>query len=577
MKIFGKYLLMSAIAVGLWSCSDDAPEVNNPDESVDEVYMSVRIQLPTSGGSRSTTTGDNTSSDGTEVGKSFENNVSTVLLVLAEPGTNKYISHKVIDNPTQDGSTVSAKGTFNKSMLVTYLNSSDGNNKISLFAFCNYTDKLKEAIETIDPESAQASTWFNDLKHDLVNAGYSWSNQASNEAIWRKESFLMANESLCTGYLPTLEELNAGKYNSASEPCPLTGTGSIRVQRSVARFDFMDGSPETTAPNTYNFATTSDNDPTLQITLTHMSLVNLSKQFYHLIRTSQDGKPNDENGKDQTNLCGADNTTDWVVDTDAAQKVKGLTMPSNNFYYWTDANDWNPSNWDTIEISELANHEDQNFEGWIPGENGKERGYKIWRYATENTIPSLPRNQRNGISTGVIFQGILTCTDNADESIRNAMEEGEPLYAFDGKFYGSWESVGEFAAANAGKPAYTDMIAAYNNCKESTSESDRVANGFAIYRYDSTLQGYPMHYYYWNRHDDNGNPAVMGHMEFQVVRNNIYKLRVTDIKGLGHPTKPGDDPDPFDPEDPDEEENVYFTVKVAIVPWVVRVNDITFP
>ena len=68
----------------------------------------------------------------------------------------------------------------------------------------------------------------------------------------------------------------------------------------------------------------------------------------------------------------------------------------------------------------------------------------------------------------------------------------------------------------------------------------------------------------------------MGPMEFQVVRNNVYKLAVTEISKLGHPRKTENDPDPEDPDNPDEESNVYFKVRVEVLPWVVRVNNIEF-
>ena len=91
-----------------------------------------------------------------------------------------------------------------------------------------------------------------------------------------------------------------------------------------------------------------------------------------------------------------------------------------------------------------------------------------------------------------------------------------------------------------------------------------------------------MYYYYWNRHNDNGNPNQMGPMEFATVRNNVYKICVTSVDGLGHPlpnpdgTQP-DDPDPINPNHPDEKADVYLGVSVKILPWVVRQNDVTFP
>ena len=68
----------------------------------------------------------------------------------------------------------------------------------------------------------------------------------------------------------------------------------------------------------------------------------------------------------------------------------------------------------------------------------------------------------------------------------------------------------------------------------------------------------------------------MGPMEFATVRNNVYKLAVTKLRRLGHPGDPKDDPDPNVPDDPDEEDVVYMDVKVEVLPWVVRVNNIEF-
>ena len=36
------------------------------------------------------------------------------------------------------------------------------------------------------------------------------------------------------------------------------------------------------------------------------------------------------------------------------------------------------------------------------------------------------------------------------------------------------------------------------------------------------------------------------------------------------------DPDPVEPENPDEDGDVYLRVSVEVLPWVVRVNDIVF-
>lgn len=106
-----------------------------------------------------------------------------------------------------------------------------------------------------------------------------------------------------------------------------------------------------------------------------------------------------------------------------------------------------------------------------------------------------------------------------------------------------------------------------------------VGQNFTIYKADNDTDlggGYFCYYFYWNRHNDNGEATVMGPMEFGIVRNNVYKLTVSTISQLGHPTNPDDDPDPVKPDDPDEEDKVYMSVNVEVLPWVVRVNDIEF-
>ena len=147
----------------------------------------------------------------------------------------------------------------------------------------------------------------------------------------------------------------------------------------------------------------------------------------------------------------------------------------------------------------------------------------------------------------------------------------------DGNMFASWEDVKAEAEKEGNEN--TAIKAAYDACKEITEATARdakaVEQGFTIYRYDDDVNAYCTLYYYWNRHVDNNN-AVMGEKEFGVVRNNVYKLSVTEISGLGHTRKPGDDPDPVDPNDPDEKSDVKIKVSCIVDPWTVRVNNIKF-
>lgn len=105
-------------------------------------------------------------------------------------------------------------------------------------------------------------------------------------------------------------------------------------------------------------------------------------------------------------------------------------------------------------------------------------------------------------------------------------------------------------------------------------------NNFTLYKASNEADGegwgYYCYYFYWNRHNDNKKSGEMGPMEFATVRNNVYKLAVKNINSFGHPRVTVYDPEPEKPGDDDEKRLRYFQVQVEVLPWVVRVNDISF-
>ena len=76
------------------------------------------------------------------------------------------------------------------------------------------------------------------------------------------------------------------------------------------------------------------------------------------------------------------------------------------------------------------------------------------------------------------------------------------------------------------------------------------------------------YYPYWIRHENNDDQHVMGVMEFDIVRNNIYDISVSEIKGLGL-----SEVDVPDPTDPDESGDAQLTVILNVKDWVVRSNS----
>lgn len=639
MKISSK-ILVSLFALGaLAGCSSDETEVTPvvPDGSKEVAFMSVRVALPTAKGGRSTTGTD----VGSEVGLDPENNVATVLLVLATTD-NKYIAHSLVGGlSTGKGSaTVPVKAKLARTDIQKMYNGEDAKDEnIRVFVFCNPTQELLALVGGLSSDDADAD-WTNAV------CGVSQGSGADkNLTIWADNSFLMSNAAPAVRKIPAKFGSWLSDY-SESTPFDLSGTndgkvdnsaaangGPIRVERSVARFDFRDGSP--LGDNTYDIGMTAgEPDGSLHVKLTRMALVNMSSEFHYLRRVSANGLPTG------ATLCGAETVDNYVVDTDAefkrtadltsAEDLGALKQHFNYPLFNVDGQIDNNTRlqWDNYRLDDvLGKDRPEDNPSWTTS------GYRIWRYVTENTIPGENTRQKNGLTTGVIFKGQLLAGQQLEEAHKNlylaingdyvvtAVEGGAYtltidnkhypiLYLFQDRLYVGWndEVVRAAATAGEGSPLYAAAMSTndagnphelYQALVKANAEGDSTAvqkaltafraaakkAGFTLYQASNDAEtgdvtndgpGYYFYYYAWNRHNDNADKGTMGPMEFGVVRNNVYKLAVTKISRLGHPRITDNDPDPVDPDDPDEDGDVYLTVAVEVLPWTVRVNDFEF-
>lgn len=530
------YLFMAmGVAMAMTACSDDMDlgenPGTNPEENVDQVFMQFALELPTA--SRSTTQVGGGSNAGVEIGQEKENTVSDVLVVITDADDNSYITQsKLVSNPAPAGN-----NTYVVPFSSTELTSYAGKN-VNVYVFCNPTEEIKKA-STID----------------VNNDTYKLSS-AADATIWTDNKFLMTNAD--ADYTRTMPE-SFNNYKVESSPFNI---GTINVERAAARFDYK----STVANETYTLMG-EDSAPEVTVTLTDMALVNMSQEFYYLRRVSDDGT----NTHTSKTIGGTEKNTNYVVDTDATWKSSYSNTTSDEasyFFYVYNPNSTAGITW--TSINSLTTED--NDESWNSGEseNTSKDGYKIWRYSTENTIPAAVTNQKKGITTGVVFKGVINPVK--DGAIKTAMDAKSTVYVYNDIMYGTWNDVKTAASSD---PV---LKLAYDKVGETENKTTAVANGFTVFEPTSTDENgkYEVLYYYWNRHNDNNNDGSMGPMEFGVVRNNVYKLSVTGVNKFGHPTDPDNDPDPEDPEDPDESDNVYFSVMAKVLPWVVRVNDIEF-
>ncbi len=647
----------AALMLAFVGCSHDELTDGNSgtgnNNSKDAVYMNVTVQLPVGTRTRSTTTDQGGSSDGTEVGLDRENKVYSILLVLADKD-NKLIgcAEKSESLTTGADGKVTTVQSISKSVLSEYYGGDQGTlneekQKINVFVFCNPTSALRGVFGGV---SAGDETWYD----QVCTISETQQGGSDNAAIWggpdHQGGFLMSSYEISTKQFPAnFSDWN--NYTKVDTPFKLSGKNevieggssdaiidngnAIKVERSVARFDFKDASTIPGKNNTYNVVKDPENENKyiMQIQLQKMALINMSKNFYYLRRVSNNGL------NTNVTLCGTETSTNYVVDTDAAEKNDGSIIAdkkyADHFNFClgnSSGNTWTidataRNQWFTSKILDVLGGTEDNPSWDGTATHGD---YKIWRYVTENTIPGETSNQKNGISTGIVFKGqMIASGDDTESSLYKALTKAtgnaanDPiLYTYGNNIYVRWTEVRAMAInQGVGNPMYEAVFgqpkkvvpvaekatsesgdkieAVYSDDEESadykwnawynaeggkteknlqTFKASATKAGFTLYESstDDGVKGYYCYYFYWNRHNDNGNAGVMGPMEFGVVRNNVYKLAVTNIHKLGHPRVSENDPDPKDPDDPDEEGDVYLSVSVEVLPWVVRINNIEF-
>ena len=99
---------------------------------------------------------------------------------------------------------------------------------------------------------------------------------------------------------------------------------------------------------------------------------------------------------------------------------------------------------------------------------------------------------------------------------------------------------------------------------ENTADADAdLVNNLDVY-YDGKC------YYYSAqiKHFEDGKDNAAGVMEYAIMRNNIYSLAVTNVKGIGSATLT------LTPNAPVVDVSAYVNLEVNILKWIVRFNDL---
>lgn len=516
------FYLMAAFLVAMVGCNKE-PQAGpgQDDASGDAVYMSFKVSTLET---KSSTEDDGTSdaNPDKEVGFANENKIQMIDLILVELDAQGAETANVVraDNVTASESQTDVYvASFNKNENSVELQ--EGNYNVYIYANA-------DANETVN-----LVTDYTEVGADLKVAG----------GIAESDKFFMTSASVKSA---TVSDLAA--HTTPSTPLDL---GTFDVQRAAARFDVATAEANTV----FEIA------DGVTLTITDVALINRAKNFYDFKRVAAvvDATPV---------LLGLETSNNWVVDYNWGA--------ANTYHYPMAVNDEDTYPWVAVTALETADN-------WtdVDTEPTPAEEYYVLDYAAENTLKGIDA-QKKGVTTGVVFRAKI-------EGALVTAAAGQPIYAFGNVLYGTWDTMAATAFAE-GSTLYA-LQAAINSVSTKGTDgkytlnadvdaADLAAAGFT--GYSAAADGsYFTTYYYWNRHNDNGNNDTMSIMEFAVVRNNVYKLAVTDIKKYGHPynpdpDNPNPDPDPENPTDPDESVNYYFTVSVKVLPWVVRVNNIEF-
>lgn len=653
----------------------------------------VQLPALEEGRSSTNTPDDNdyvTSNGGTEIGREEENKIVSALIVLADKN-NGFIAYSTASAKgiagsdgqlTGESSTAASSGAIvagvdgttasitvpisANTLNVFYEKNADPetgilrDNTVRVFVFCNYPADLLNEFKKFNEDYIGKSDWTNlsceVWEKSSENLNLSDADNRNTAVLATASGLPMSNASIATATIPASVDgwlnfydetlpFEMSKNNTAididNSKTSINPTGGpVKVERSIARLDFRDGRPDPdAAPFTYHIGVQATGDNTLDMTIVRMCLVNMSKHFYYLRRVSNNGHSDGEGFK----VCGLESTVNYVVDVDADLKcVHQEGTDTRNNGIGTSENPYSKhfnfclGKGETEESWIINEDARQQWHRVTPAEvvnqpanrNDASGQYKIWRYVTENTIPGVTQ-QKNGISTGIVFKGRLTRTPQTPADLADAIDnnywinpangqkvpQGTPgavldnpvLYMFDNTIYVKWPSI--YAAASAAAPGdvlnnavltvntekgYTQSPNAFYIAWQTAGGGQRpgeagyaqflqfkkaaVDAGITIYQSVTERDGfgYYCYYYYWIRHNDNNIPGVMGNMEFAIVRNNVYKLSINNIRRIGHPRLSENDPEPITPDTPDEQSDVYLTVDVHTLPWVVRRNAIEF-
>lgn len=542
-----KYMSMMGLAALLlttWSaCSDDTdiPGGENPEEA--RAYTTVTIAVPNGvAETRAGTTAD-TDDNTTEAGSEDEYKVKTANLYLFPGGAGSSFGSATlkeiisINQFTQmTASTADAK-TIVWTSKKTALTPGD----YRIYIVVNGT------VNGVDNTSKNSLTEADFLAKTTADA-------TGVIAVVPEAGLVMASRS------PKSDNMNTLPYIAQTITKDPEQTIAATVERMMGKITVTAGGANvSSAPNVYtSFSTTVDAIGNItNITLTGYYVVNARKEGYYFRHVDKESTAT--NPLTEANYGNSTTSLPYVVDPKTYSKTYSGTPAALAGSYA----DWYLQGSGAFGLLSFGS-----FGGTytaMPGYSSAAAETKVAAYCHENTM--LKDKQKNGYTTGIVFKAEIAPSKMMQKkSGADGVEESSTFTGMSEIFYHSGIFYKDIAAL---KEAGVLLEAGTTSSSAGGAPADLKKNDVQCFKKGSADGKFVCYYPYWIKHIPSENVAE-DVMEFGIVRNNVYKVTVTSIQGVG---KDGVTEDIITDTETDDPTTVLLNVKLSIKPWTVRANS----
>lgn len=542
-----KYMSMMGLAALLlttWSaCSDDTdiPGGENPEEA--RAYTTVTIAVPNGvAETRAGTTAD-TDDNTTEAGSEDEYKVKTANLYLFPGG---------------------ASSSFGSAKLKEI---------ISIDQFTQMTASTADAKTIVWTSKKTALTPGDYRIYIVVNGTVNGVTDGSKNSLTEAD-FLAKTTADATGVIAAVPEAglvmaSRSPNNDKTNTLPYIAqtitkdpeqTIAATVERMMGKITVKaEGTNVASAANKYtSFSTTVTAIGNItDITLKGYYVVNARKEGYYFRHVDKESTAT--NPLTEANYGNSSTSLPYVVDPKTYNKTYAGTPAALAGSYA----DWYLQASGAFSLSSFGS-----FSGTytdMPGYSSAAAETKVAAYCHENTM--LKDKQKNGYTTGIVFKAEIAPSKMMQKKTGSGgVEENSTFTSMSEIFYHSGIFYKDIAAL---KEAGVLLADGTTSSSASGAPADLKKNDVQCFKKGSADGKFVCYYPYWIKHIPSENTAE-DVMEFGIVRNNVYKVTVTSIQGVG---KDGVTEDIITDTETDDPTTVLLNVKLSIKPWTVRTNS----